>query len=183
MHRIALYGLPGAGKSTFAQLLVEEFDRVAIPVVVVKVGAPLYELQALIHSLAQRPMLTPVQQDGLLLNDLAGHVRRINPQALTDLFAAKVAAAAPGTALVCDDMRAPDVEAIERLGFVLVEVCAPDSVRRARKHGRGDLTAGREDHPSEAPIDRAPRYGVVNDAGMEALREQAASLVKHLEAA
>ncbi|MEV0830194.1 AAA family ATPase [Nonomuraea rubra] len=181
MHRIALFGLPGAGKSTFATLLVEEFDKAAISAAIVKIGAPLYELQSLIHTLAGQPLLSASQQDGLLLNDLAGHLRRINPAVLTDLFAARVTSAAPGTGLVCDDLRAPDVDAVEQLGFVLVEVQAPEAVRQARKQRRGDLTPGREDHPSEAPIDRKPHYRVANDSTLTALRHEAATLIKRLD--
>ncbi|MEV0754969.1 AAA family ATPase [Streptosporangium sp. NPDC050280] len=180
MHRLALHGLPGAGKSTFARLLTKQLDAAGVTSTIVKVGAPLYELQALIHTVAGRPLLSPAVQDGLLLNDLAGHLRRINPTALTDLFAAKVATAAPATVMVCDDMRAPDVDALVALGFLLIEVHAPEDTRRARKQARGDLTTGDEEHPSEAPIGRVPYYRVANHGGLAALRAQAAFLIDQL---
>ncbi|MFI6324807.1 hypothetical protein ACIBG8_45290 [Nonomuraea sp. NPDC050556] len=177
MRRLALYGLPGAGKSTFAAFLADEFAAVGANATVVKLGAPLYELQSLVYATAGRPLLTATQQDGLLLNDLAVHLRRINPDALTEFFAAKVDSAPHDMALICDDMRAPDVEAMEAMGFVLVEVHAPEAVRLARKHKRADLTKGRDDHPTEAPIDRRPAHRIANVGNLTALRNQAAGVV------
>lgn len=181
MLKIALYGKPGAGKSTFARLLTQHLQARDTPCAVVKIGAPLYELQALLYTIAWRPLLEPTAQDGLLLADLAGHLRRINPSSLTDLFAAKMATAPAGAALVCDDMRAPDVEAVKKLGFMLVEIQAPQQVRQARKHARGDLASGSEEHPTEAPVGCAPDYQVVNDGDVAALRGQAAALIEWLE--
>lgn len=155
MARIALYGRPGAGKSTFAGLLAQEVEAAGAGVVRLRLGAPLYELQAVVHAVAGRPLLDGGVQDGLLLNALGEHLRRINPHALTDAFARRVRQAElgrPGAVLLCDDMRAPDVEAVAGLGFVLVEVTAPDPVRRRRKHARGDLSAGDEGHSTEAPV-------------------------------
>ncbi|PZG45880.1 hypothetical protein C1I98_15115 [Spongiactinospora gelatinilytica] len=180
MPKLALYGLPGAGKSTFARLLATQAEAAGVPCKVVKIGAPLYELQALMYTLAGRPLLSPTTQDGLLLSDLARHLRRINSTSLTDLFAAKVAAVPAGTILVCDDMRAPDVEAVTRLGFLLVEVHAPQETRWPRRQARGDLTLAREDHPNEVPVHRTPDHRVANDGGLAALRGQAATLIERL---
>ncbi|MFI6296640.1 ATP-binding protein [Nonomuraea sp. NPDC050790] len=182
MLRIALYGKPGVGKSTFARLLIQHLQTRDTPCAVVKIGAPLYELQALLYTIAGRPLLEPTAQDGLLLGDLAGHLRRINPSSLTELFAAKVAAAPAEAVLVCDDMRAPDVEAVKELGFVLVEVQAPQHLRQARTHARGDLTPVSEDHPGEAPVGCTADHRVVNDSDLAALRAQAAALVERVEA-
>ncbi|MGW2543819.1 hypothetical protein ACWC5I_23805 [Kitasatospora sp. NPDC001574] len=91
-RRIASYGRPGAGKSTFsaalAHVLAKEKGR---PVAVLKVGALLYTLQGLVYEAAGAPAPEPGQQDGALLNSLASHLRRINPAALTDAFALAVA--------------------------------------------------------------------------------------------
>ncbi|PZG09156.1 hypothetical protein [Nonomuraea aridisoli] len=173
MPNIALYGLPGAGKSTFARLLTQQLGTSGVPCALVKIGAPLYELQALIYSVAGRPLLEPTAQDGLLLADLAGHLRRINPTSLTDLFAAKVAAAPSGSVLVCDDMRAPDVEAVTDLGFRLVEITAPEPLRCRRRQSRGDLSQGDEQHPSEAPVEAQPWLRVHNDGDLDRLWDEA----------
>ncbi|MFG2563064.1 hypothetical protein [Streptomyces sp. NPDC048496] len=180
MRKFALYGSPGAGKSTLGGLLAQQFQGLGTPVTVVKVGAPLYELQAVVYAMAGRPMLAGGRQDGQLLNTLGGHMRRINPGALTDAFASRVAQAEremPQAVLICDDLRAPDVGAVTALGFDLVQVCAPDELRRARKGGRGDLSPGAEDHPTEAPVTAVPRWRVDNDGTLQELATCAAKLV------
>ncbi|MGW2612977.1 hypothetical protein ACWC4A_53350, partial [Streptomyces mirabilis] len=126
-----------------------------------------------------RPLLDGSEQDGQLLNVLGSQLRRINPAALTETFARRVRQAEqtrPRAVLVCDDLRAPDVEAVSGLGFVLVEVTAPDAVRLARKHARSDLSAGDEHHPTEAPVTAAPWRRVENTGGLDGLRRQAAGL-------
>ncbi|WP_331765313.1 hypothetical protein OG747_52655 (plasmid) [Streptomyces sp. NBC_01384] len=179
MPKVALYGRPGAGKSTLAGLLAEELALVGADVLSLKVGAPLYELQAVVHAMAGRPLLDGSEQDGKLLNVLGSQLRRINPAALTEAFTQRVRQAEQGrprAVLVCDDLRAPDVEAVTGLGFILVEVTAPDAVRLARKHARADLSAGDEHHLTEAPIGAAPWWRVDNTGGLDDLRKQAAEL-------
>ncbi|MFD9688412.1 hypothetical protein ACFWXO_21960 [Kitasatospora sp. NPDC059088] len=178
--RLALHGLPGAGKSTFSRLLAEEFALAGTPCLVLRLAEPLYQLQALVHRVAGRPMADPAVQDGALLNDLAAHLRRINPDSLTGDFAHRVEQARqrhPGAVLLCDDMRAADTAALVALDFRLVHVTAPDALRRERKARRGDLSAGREDHPSEAPVTVSSEHEVRNGAGLEELRGAARLLV------
>lgn len=52
MPKVALYGRPGAGKSTFAGLLAQELALAGADVLTLKVGAPLYELQAVVYAMA-----------------------------------------------------------------------------------------------------------------------------------
>jgi len=179
MPKVALYGRPGAGKSTFAGLLAQELALAGADVLTLKLGAPLYELQAVVHAMAGRPLLDRGEQDGQLLNALGTHLRRINPGALTEAFTRRVRQAEdtrPDAVLVCDDLRAPDVEAVTGLGFVLVEVTAPDAVRLARKRERADLSAGDEHHPTEAPVGAEPWRRVDNTGRLDGLRERAAEL-------
>lgn len=179
MVKVALYGRPGAGKSTFTGLLTGELTACGAQALTLKVGAPLYELQAIIHAMAGRPLLTASGQDGQLLNVLGFHMRRINPDSLTEAFTRRVRQAEqtrPDAVLLCDDLRAPDVEAITGLGFRLVEVTAPDPLRRARKRARADLSAGDEHHPTEAPVKAAPWRRVDNTGSLDELRAQAARI-------
>jgi hypothetical protein len=120
---------------------------------------------------------------GSQLNDLGAHLRRINPAALTDMFAQRVAQAFedhPGSVLVCDDMRGADAPAVLGLGFTLVAVRAPESLRRSHKQARGDLSAGRDDHATEAPVECDPHHVVDNDGSLELLRARAADLVRRV---
>ncbi|WP_406834894.1 hypothetical protein ACICHK_00440 [Streptomyces sp. AHU1] len=183
MPRIALHGRPGAGKSTFAGLLMQELAAGGSPAVKLKLAAPLYELQAIVHAMAGRPLLDGSAQDGQLLNALGMHLRRINPHALTEAFTLRVLQAErsdPSAVLVCDDLRAPDIDAVRALGFSLVEVTAPDAVRRLRKRYRADLSSGSESHPTEAPVTAIPWRRVDNNGSLEDLRAQAACLAAEI---
>ncbi|MGW2984148.1 AAA family ATPase [Streptomyces goshikiensis] len=183
MPKIALYGLPGAGKSTLARLLTEEVVAAGSEVVQLKLAQPLYEAQSVIYELAGRPLTDRNQQDGRLLNLLGTELRRINQDALTDAFTARARQAErknPGALLVCDDLRAPDVSAVAGLGFVLVEISAPEEARRTRKASRRDLSAGDERHPTEAPLDASPWRRVENAGSLDDLRAQAAVLAGEL---
>ncbi|MEU1307786.1 ATP-binding protein [Streptomyces cinnamoneus] len=183
MPKIALYGRPGAGKTTLTGLLALELAEAGADVRVLKVGVTLYELQAIIYAVAGRPLLDGRDQDGQLLNALGSQIRRINPDALTDAFGWRVhqaEQAAPQSVLLCDDMRAPDVEAVAALGFRLVEVTAPEPVRLARKRGRGDLTAGDDQHVTEAVIDAVPWLRVDNAGSLDDLRQQATRIAREV---
>lgn len=180
MPRLALYGKPGAGKTTFSGFLAEAVTAKGLNSVQIKLGAPLYELQAIIYSMAGKPMLSADQQDGLLLNDLGAHLRRINPGALTEMFARRVNRAArefPEAPIICDDMRAPDVDAVRALGFQLIHISAPEALRRLRKGARGDVTAGSETHITEVPVQVPPEYNIDNSHDLKRLRESAEELL------
>ncbi|MFF4409523.1 ATP-binding protein [Streptomyces sp. NPDC001404] len=179
MPKVALYGLPGVGKTTFTDLLAQEVTDAGADVLRIKLGAPLYELQAVIYAMAGRPLLSGSEQDGRLLNDLGSHLRRINPGALTSAFTRRVRLAEQTKSravLLCDDLRAPDVETVTGLGFVLVEITAPDAVRQDRKRARNDLAPGDEQHPTEAAVQATPWRRVDNAGSLAGLREQAAQL-------
>ncbi|MFG2434601.1 hypothetical protein [Streptomyces sp. NPDC048508] len=183
MPRIALYGRPGAGKSTLAKLLDEEFQRAGVPVCRVRLGAPLYELQSLVYAVAGRPLVDESVQDGPLLNALGAALRRINSQALTAPFTASVEQAEqqyPQVALICDDMRAPDLEAVTRLGFRLVEVTAPEQLRLQRKEARPDLAAGDDHHSTEAAIVATSWQRVENSGTLGDLRRTAQDLLREV---
>ncbi|MFD9609194.1 AAA family ATPase [Streptomyces sp. NPDC004290] len=178
--RIALFGKPGAGKSTFAGLLGKECSASGPSLRIIKIADPLYELQRTVYETAG--VLAPEAgvQDGQLLNALGAHLRRINPNCLTDRFAVRVAAVhreVPGAVVVCDDMRAPDAAALAGMGFLLVELTAPDEVRAARKAQRGDLSPGDEQHSTERPVQAEPWRRVDNSGGLDVLRERAARLL------
>ncbi|MFJ2397395.1 hypothetical protein ACIOTI_32180 [Streptomyces sp. NPDC087843] len=179
MPKVALHGRSGAGKSTFARLLAQELTVAGADVMTLRLGTPLYELQSLVYAMAGRPLLDSSVQDGQLLNALGTHVRRINPGALTEMFAQRVLQAEQsrqGAVLICDDLRAPDVEAVTGLGFALVEVTAPDVLRLERKRHRADLSAGDDRHPTEAPVTATSWQRVDNTGSLDQLRERAVEM-------
>ncbi|MFE2724078.1 hypothetical protein [Kitasatospora sp. NPDC059327] len=182
MTLVAAHGRPGAGKSTLTGMIADAITELGRPVGIVKLGAPLYELQEEVYRAAGAAPPQPGQQDGTLLNALGMHLRRINPAALTDRFARTVAERVhdrPDLVILCDDMRPADTAALRALGAVFVQVWAPDDMRLTRKAGRGDLAQGSDDHPTEGDIADFD-HRVENTASLEALRERARHLVREV---
>ncbi|GAA0270239.1 hypothetical protein GCM10010302_04750 [Streptomyces polychromogenes] len=183
MHKIALYGLPGAGKSTAARVLTEDLASEGIKVARFRLAEPLYQAQRVIYALADRPLADESQQDGRLLNMLGTEMRRINPAALTGPFVFRVRQAEKENShavLLCDDLRAPDVETVINLGFRLVEISAPAALRGARRQARGDLATGDENHPTEAPLTVEPWRRIDNAGDLFEFRTRVGLLVKEL---
>ncbi|MFD8148138.1 hypothetical protein [Streptomyces sp. NPDC059708] len=183
MPKIALYGLPGAGKSTAAQVLTQELALQGVEVVRLRLAEPLYEAQRAVYALAGRPLSDDTRQDGRLLNLLGTQMRRINPDALTGPFTFRVRQAeadSPKALLLCDDLRAPDVETVTGLGFRLVEITAPTALRRSRRQARGDLSAGEENHPTEVPPAVEPWRRIDNTGDLAAYRQRLAALAREL---
>ncbi|MFD5423812.1 hypothetical protein ACFWJT_38075 [Streptomyces sp. NPDC127069] len=185
MPKIALYGLPGAGKSTAAQVLTQELASLGVEVVRLRLAEPLYEAQWAIYVMAGRPLADETQQDGQLLNMLGTQMRRINPDALTDPFTFRARQAekeSPNAVLLCDNLRAPDVETVTGLGFRLVEITAPSDLRRSRRQERGDLSVGDESHPTEAPLEVEPWRRIDNAGDLTAYQRRLALLAQELTA-
>lgn len=128
-------------------------------------------------------MVHEFQQDGELLNVLGQQLRRINPDALTNIFRLRLQQAeqeCPTALIICDDMRAPDVETMVSLGFELIEISAPDLVRLSRKCKRGDLSSGADDHPTEAPISLPPWRKITNTGSLHDLRSFAEQIAREV---
>lgn len=176
--RIALFGLPGAGKSTIVSLLTPELEAAGFRVSVVKLAQPLYDVQ---HAFYERlgVELAPGRQDGALLNFLGSHFRRISPDFLVADFARRceIAARSGADVLLCDDARPVDLGPLADWGFRLVRVSAPDALRRARKAQRGDRSAGRDDHPTELGGESVvPDFELVNEGSLADLTQQVVAL-------
>ncbi|WP_406091602.1 hypothetical protein [Streptomyces sp. NBC_01013] len=178
ISRVALFGLPGAGKSTTVSFLTPVLEAAGLKVSVVKLAQPLYDVQ---HAFYGRlgEELAPGQQDGALLNFLGSHFRRISPDFLVADFARRCEAAALSGAdlLLCDDARPVDLGPLAAGGFRLVRVSAPDALRSARKAQRGDQTAGRDDHPTELGGESViPDFELVNEGSLATLERQVVAL-------
>ncbi|SCG53999.1 cytidine deaminase [Micromonospora halophytica] len=182
--RVALFGLPGAGKSTGAGLLREALAGMGRNVAVVKTAAPLYDVQEHFYGRAGSA-LTPGQQDGALLNFLGAHFRRAVPGFLLSDFAERCGTAllAGADTLLCDDARPVDLPGLAEQGFRIVRITAPDALRRVRKSGRGDRIAGQDDHPTEAGGEAVVADFEIDNAGtVDDLRGRLADLADKLAA-
>jgi cytidine deaminase len=170
--RIALFGLPGAGKSTSAALLRERLEQRGARPAVVRIAAPLYDVQDAFYGRTGTPLASG-QQDGVLLNFLGTHFRTTAPGFLLEDFRRRCdeALLAEADVLICDDARPVDLEEVAKQGFTLVRISAPDDLRRARKSGRGDRTRGN---------DADPDHEIDNAGDLDRLAGQVDSLVDAL---
>ena len=182
--RVALFGLPGAGKSTSAGLLRRALSETGRDIAVVKLAAPLYDVQDFYHARAGS-ILDEGQQDGALLNFLGSHFRHTSPEFLLTDFAQRCATAGLSGAdvVICDDARPADLSGLVDQGFRLVRITAADSLRRERKSGRGDRTAGRDDHPTEQGGEAVvPDFELENSGSIAELEARIAALATSLVA-
>ena len=180
--RIAFCGRPGAGKSTSAGLLRDVLTERGRRPAVVKVGMPLYDVQDAFYRRIGRPLDTG-RQDGALLNFLGSHFRDRAAGFLAADLAERCAFAVLGgaDAIICDDARPADLDALRAAGFAIVRVHAPDDLRRARKAGRDDVTAGDDRHPTELG-DLVADHEVANTAGLVDLARELTRVVDLVEA-
>jgi len=180
--RIALFGWPGAGKSTTAAILRRALEESGRRPTVVRIAAPLYDVQRYFYARAGTS-LADGQQDGALLNFLGSHLRAAAPGFLLTDFGQRCASAllCGADTLVCDDARPVDLAELAEQGFVLVRISAPDELRGCRKSGRGDKIPGNDQHPTELGVDAvAPDFEIDNSGSLAELETQVASLVRTL---
>lgn len=176
--RIAFFGRSGAGKTTAAALLAGWCDAVGISSQRVTLADPLYRLQREVYGVAGHPVSADAQ-DQLLLEDLARHLRRINPGALVEDFLHRLGEAR-AQVIVNTDLRDPHVDApaLRAEGFRLVRIHCEDRLRLARQAARGDLTT-HPDEPSASGIDEIRPDATVDNSGT---RDQLRQQVEHLMA-
>lgn len=138
--RIAVVGHSGSGKSTCAATLREYADAHGLGFARIPLARPLYELQDRVYAAAGTPLRAGAQ-DQVLMEDLAGHLRRLNPRALADDFAARLADC-PAGLVVNDDLRDPfvDAPALRALDFRILRITCEEGLRLTRLTERADLT-------------------------------------------
>ncbi|MGW0831065.1 hypothetical protein [Streptomyces prunicolor] len=138
--RIAVIGHSGSGKSTCASALRDHATDQGLTFVRIALARPLYELQDRVYATAGAPLRSGAQ-DQVLMEDLAGHLRRLNPRALADDFATRLADC-PADLVVNDDLRDPliDAPALRALGFTILRITCDERLRLARLTARSDLT-------------------------------------------
>ncbi|MFJ4651065.1 hypothetical protein ACIP5Y_07305 [Nocardia sp. NPDC088792] len=139
--RIALVGFTGVGKTTLAKAIADLLRDQGVNSVVLKLAAPLYELQRSYYDLAGLEVGEDAQ-DQQLLHRIATDLRRVSPTSFVDRFRAALRGVPDGTAVINDDLRDADVDApgLREAGFTLVRVSCAEPVRATRLAGRGDLS-------------------------------------------
>jgi dephospho-CoA kinase len=136
--KVALYGLSGSGKSTIAAMLNTSLTRRGVSVEIVKLAAPLYQLQAHIYATVGHE-IGAWEHDNELLRTLAGQLRRISPDFIVEDFLDRVRASTADV-VITDDLRDSQVDypRLAAEGFCFLRVRCSDEVRAGRIMARGD---------------------------------------------
>ncbi|WP_280454091.1 hypothetical protein [Nocardia brasiliensis] len=174
--RLCILGHSGAGKSTTAAIIGGVAAAHSIRCEVVKVAAPLYELQHAIYSRLGH-QLDPGQQDQVLLEQLATWIRARDPRFLVGDFLSR-AEKTPADLLVNDDVRSFDFDypELRRRGWVSIRVSATQEHRRKRLAALGYVSLS---DSSTAGVDETDvDFDVRNDASVDDLREEITTIVE-----
>jgi hypothetical protein len=136
--RIAIYGLSGSGKSTSAALIEEAAAARGLTYARLKLAEPLYDLQRAFYRRA-RLRIARYEQDQVLLETIAGELRRLSPTSLADDLEHRLRRCSSDVA-VNDDLRDVHVDypRLRALGFVFVSVVCDEDERRRRLGLRAD---------------------------------------------
>lgn len=148
-----------------------------------KLAKPLYDLQQAFYRLAGKD-IDPSDQDQLLLESIASHLRRISPTSLVDDFTQRLALTTADV-VINDDLRDPHVDypALQRLGFRFVRVRSDEQLRRSRLAHRADLTVVVESQ-SSAQIDLIqPDFYIDNNGSLADLGQIVAGIAEQLQQA
>jgi len=138
--RLSIIGYTGCGKSTVSKMIQSRFVREGKRAEVVKLAYPLYALQQEFYRTAG-VNLEFWDQDQVLLETIATHLRRISPTSLVSNFMERLAAVTSDV-VINDDLRDPHVDypALRDEGFRFIRVTCDESVREKRLGYRQDRT-------------------------------------------
>lgn len=178
--RLSLVAPSGSGKSTVARILKDGFEAAGLQVTILKLATPLYDLQTSFYK-ACGVQLAVGRQDPQLLESIATHLRRIEPQVLVQAFSKRLQAV-DDQIVLNDDLRDDLVDWpwMRANGFVVVRVNAGIAIRRKRLGLRGDLSVV-EHSPLDAQIERIQSdYIVTNEGSMSELQTNVYALMRSL---
>lgn len=165
-------GPTGVGKSTAAALVRD----IVAGAELVKVAAPLYEIQDLIYQ--RVGAMTNDRQDGELLQFLGEKFERDFPGFLAADFLRRLNELESNgvRVFVNDDARSPNTEVLRANGFVLVRISGP-------LRCRDDLTPVAADHPTETRVAAVQSDAVIDNTGSLAdLRNKLLKTLEELDA-
>ncbi|WP_216895659.1 ATP-binding protein [Nocardia alni] len=176
--RICLVGHSGSGKSTTAAMIHDATGARHLTCEVIKVGAPLYELQQRFYARLGHP-LPAGQQDQQLLEGIARWVRKRQPQFLVEDFLDR-AERVHAQVLVNDDVRSYDFDypELRRRGWTAVRVSAPEELRGKRLAAQGYLSLS--DASTAGVDDIGVDFEIRNDTTIAALRSKVGLLMERV---
>ncbi|HCJ11808.1 MAG: hypothetical protein A2Y14_04185 [Verrucomicrobia bacterium GWF2_51_19] len=177
-QRIALIGIPGSGKDTYAKFIIETMrDR---HVAIIRLAEPLYCAQQAIYALCgvQKDYY---EQDGVLLNFLGKHMREINPRVIEEAFHAALRDAKDSDLILCSDVRPCDISFVKREGFKLICLETDAAIAFERRKRRNDRSLGEANHVTESGLDRrSVDFLLPNNGSLEDLRRTGLTLLEAL---
>ena len=146
-RKLALLGNTGVGKDTFVRIFQKRYAYLSMHLI--KLATPLYEGQNAIYELCGRK-IEPEVQDGILLNFLGNHMRRINPDVIKECFLRDLHKKGQEPDLIiCHDTRPLDVSFVRDAGFFVLNIASDSEIALERRKARGDLSLGSSDHHTE----------------------------------
>ena len=173
--RLCLLGHSGTGKSTASALIRHAADARGLTSAVVKVAAPLYDLQQAFYARMGRD-LSIGQQDQQLMETLAECLRFRDPDFIIRDFLARVTASNTDV-VVNDDVRSYqyDLLRLREQGWVTVRVVTDPVVRKERLAAQGFLTLS--DASTEGVDDLSVDFEIPNNNDLHALAMQVTAVV------
>ena len=145
--KLALLGNTGVGKDTFVRIFQKRYAHLSMHLIML--AMPLYEGQNAIYNICGRDIEEGVQ-DGILLNFLGNHMRRINPDVIKESFLRELQRNGQETDLIiCHDARPLDVSFVREAGFYILNITTDPGIALERRKVRGDLSLGSSDHHTE----------------------------------
>ena len=161
---IGIHGKMGVGKSTLAELIMEEARCDAK---LIKFASPLYDIQNFIY---ERTGLTMNgDKDRNLLQWIGNEWGRRKDENLWVNIFRKEVAAAINTLLICDDLRySNELQCIKELGGITIKVVRYDYEK--------PTNGGMINHPSEYGIRDQDFDHTINNTGLGRLR----TVAKHI---
>lgn len=148
VRKLALLGNTGVGKDTCVKIIQNRFSHLKLSLI--QLAAPLYEAQNTIYQICGKGK-DPDAQDGVLLNFLGQHMRRINPNVLKESFL-KTLEKSQADLVICRDVRPLDVTFVREAGFFIVNIATDPSLCIERRKARGDLFLGASNHKTEVGL-------------------------------
>jgi cytidine deaminase len=145
--KLALLGNTGVGKDTFVKIFQKRFSTLSMSLI--KLAAPLYEGQNAIYQICATEIDSEIQ-DGILLNFLGNHMRRINPNVIKESFLRELQKIGQEPdIIICHDARPLDVPFVKEAGFFILNITTDFQIALERRKARGDLSLGSSDHSTE----------------------------------
>ena len=140
MLKLAIYGLSGSGKSTVAKIIKNYYQQRNKKVEFIKLAYPLYKIQQIFYETAGKK-IDFYDQDQVLLEAIARHLRKISKTALADDFIARLKLCTADV-VINDDIRdyENDYPVLKREKFIFYRVFCDEPLRLERLKARNDIT-------------------------------------------